>query len=140
MFSNINYKNIILFILTASFGLIAIVIPPLFLPVEHYESPLFPLVRTGIETFSFYSMALLILCGITAGVLSPTHKFLWSFASVLFFPLLSIAEMIVDPESHKLWRIEFTLTYGFFFLITLLGTLLGKFIREMIDWAVCRKK
>lgn len=140
MISKINYKNIILFILIAILGLAAIAIPPLLLPVEHYESPLFPIIRTGIENFSFYSMALLIICGMIAGMLSPSHKFLWSFASVSLFPIISIAEMIVDPSSHKLWPIEFTLTYGFFFFITLLGALIGKFIREMVDWAVGRDK
>lgn len=133
MISKNSFKNIILFIFTAFLGLAAIVIPPLLLPVKHYEAPLFPLIRTGIEAFSFLSMVLLILCGIIAGMLSPAHKYLWGFASVSLFPLISIAEMIVDPSSHKLWPIEFTLTYGFFFLFTLLGALLGKFAIEIRD-------
>jgi hypothetical protein len=122
--------NFLLFILTAILGLVSIVIPPLLLPGEYYNSPLFPLVRTGIERFSFLTMSLLIITGMLPGILSHRSAWIWGLGSVFLLPFLAISEMIVEPTSHNLWPIEFTVTYGFISIFATVGAVLGRFIKE----------
>lgn len=125
-----KYNAFLLFTMTAFLGLAAIIIPPLVLSEKYYEAPLFPLVKTGIEKFSIFSMILLILCGMIPGILSPEREWLWGLATVFFLPFLAIAEMIVDPTSHTLWPIEFTLSYGFIALFGAIGAALGRPIKR----------
>jgi hypothetical protein len=98
--------------LTAALGLLAVVLPPLVLPgIRRYEAPLLPLVRTGVEGFSWLSLALLVATGGVAGLLRPGRPWRWGAASMLALPLIAIAEMRLDGTSHDLWPLEFA-CYG----------------------------
>ena len=57
-------KRIISFVTIAILGMSSIVLPVFFLDdLKHYDSPLFPLIRTGIEGISMYSLGFLIFSG-----------------------------------------------------------------------------
>lgn len=114
------------FILANVLGLLSLIIPPYFFPGRQYTAPLFPLLRTGIETLSPLSILLLILSGSVPGYLIGESSVLWGLAVVAALPIAALAEMIVDPTSHNLWPIEFSLSYGFLALLGMLGASLGK--------------
>ncbi len=123
-------KSLLVFILGATLGLLAIVVPPLFIPgIKFYEAPLFPIVRTGIEELSLWAILCLFLSGMFLGFIRPKHAWLWGLATMFLFPIFAVIEMVADPYSHNLWPIEFTL-YGFMTIPGIVGAYIGAFIRR----------
>lgn len=123
-------RDFIFFVLSAILGLASIVIPVVLTPgIKYYDSPLFPLVRTGIEGFSFSSSCCLVISGVILGFLNPMSPWRWGIGTMTLFPILAIVEMIVDPYSHNLWPIEF-ICYGIMSIPAILGAFAGAFIRR----------
>lgn len=123
-------KFLIVFAIGAALGIISVIIPPIWIvDVKAYESPLFPMLRTGIEGMSGWSFLFLFLSGMFLGVICPQHKLLWGISTMSLFPILAFMEMMKDPYSHNLWPIEFIL-YGVAAIPGIVGAYIGAFIRK----------
>ncbi len=96
------------YFLASILGIVSIVLPIFFLPnLKQYDSPLFPLIRTGIEGISIWSFVLLLLSGFGMKLLSKLTSWKIGLATMALFPILAIFEMFVDSSSHNLFPIEF---------------------------------
>jgi hypothetical protein len=145
---NKRYKSpkfLIVFAIGAALGIISVIIPPLWIvDVKAYESPLFPMLRTGIEGMSGWSFLFLFLSGMFLGAIYPKrepfygtffgiiyskYELLWGFSTMSLFPILAFMEMMKDPYSHNLWPIEFVI-YGFTTIPGIIGAYIGAFIRK----------
>lgn len=125
-----SWPILIVFALGAVLGIISIIIPPLWIvDVKVYESPLFPLLRTGIEGMSGWSYLFLFSSGIFLGAIYPKREILWGISTMSLFPILAFLEMMKDPYSHNLWPIEFVI-YGFTTIPGIIGAYAGTFIRK----------
>jgi hypothetical protein len=125
-----TFKILIVFAIGAALGLISIIIPPLLIVnVKVYQSPFFPMVRTGIEGMSLWTLLFLFSSGIFLGVIYPKREILWGISTISLLPLLAFIEMMKDPYSHNLWPIEFVL-YGFTAIPGIIGAYAGAFIRK----------
>lgn len=81
-------------------------------PVRQYKSPLCPLLRTSIESFDLVSLGILFCLCIIVGLTTTRNKgWVLGVLTMALFPAVAVAEMIVAPNSHNLFPIEFFL-YG----------------------------
>jgi hypothetical protein len=142
-----SWPTLIVFALGAVLGLISIIIPPLWIvDVKAYESPLFPMVRTGIEGMSRWTLLFLFSSGMFLGVIYPRHEplygmflgFIYSkhelllgISTMSLFPILAFLEMMTDHDSHSIWPIEFVI-YGFCTIPGIIGAYIGAFIRKKL--------
>jgi hypothetical protein len=100
--------NVFWFYLLASIsGIISMVLQHFFIPdLKQYDSPLFPLIRTGIEGISFWVLAYYFKrfwCQIIKQFIRLENRFNNNGA----FPILAIFEMFVDSSSHNMFPFEF---------------------------------
>lgn len=110
----------------ASLGVAAVVAPVLFDPtIKRYDAPLFPLIRTAVEGFHGTSLLLLVAAGYVVGMFGVASPITIGLATMATFPVLSAAEMIVDPTSHTLWPFEWLL-YAFGAIPGTVGAYLGQ--------------
>lgn len=124
--------DLLVFVLAAILGLLSIIIPPLLTPqTQYYDSPLFPLIGTGIENLSLNGISFLFLSGIVLGFLCPKRAWLWGLGTMFLFPVLAFAEMIADPYSHNLWPFEFII-YGLMTIPGIGGAYTGIWVRKML--------
>jgi hypothetical protein len=70
--------------------------------VDRSTSPLFPAVARGIEGLNGWSVIFLIVAGFILGVFGRAHPLLVGLATMAFFPMMSLADVIVDSTSHNL--------------------------------------
>lgn len=123
-------KKIISFITIAILGMSSIVLPVFFLDdLKRYDSPLFPLIRTGIEGISMYSLGFLIFSGFIVKLFSDVPSWKIGLMSMILFPLAAICEMIADSSSHNMFPIEF-IFYGFYTIPALIGAYTSQFIKS----------
>ena len=122
-------KNSLLMILISVFGVISIILPVLFQPdIPHYEAPLFPLIRTGIEESSLWTVGFLFLLGIIGSLLVNLQGWKIGLLTVSLLPLVAIAEMGIDSSSHNLFPIEF-----FFYAVFSIPSMIGAYILQGIE-------
>jgi hypothetical protein len=127
-----SWPILIVFAIGSVLGLISIIIPPLWIvDVKVYESPLFPMIRTGIEGMSRWTFLFLFLSGMFLGVIYPKHELLWGISTMSLFPILAFMEMAAEPNSHNLWPIEFVI-YGFTTIPGIIGAYTGAFTRRKL--------
>jgi hypothetical protein len=113
------------YLLISLFGILSIVLPVYLQPdINQYDSPVFPMIRTGIEEFSGWSFCLLFLSGFGAKLLTNLSEWKIGLLTMVLFPVLAICEMIVDPSSHNLLPFEFII-YGFFTIPAMIGAYLA---------------
>lgn len=125
-----SWYIVIVFILGAVLGLISIIIPPLWIvDVKVDQSPVFPMVWTGIEGMSLWTLFFLFSSGIFLGVIYPKRKILLGMSTMSLLPILAFIEMSVVPNSHNIWPIEFVI-YGFCTIPGIVGAYIGAFIRK----------
>jgi hypothetical protein len=94
-------------------------------PSRIYEAPLFPIVRAAIEEMQFLTFAFLFASGLILGVLFRNRSNpLCAAATVLWLPVVAIADMLVDPTSHNLFPIEFAL-YAIFAIVPISASWTG---------------
>ena len=138
-------KILIVFAIGAVLGIISIIIPPLFIvDVRIFKSPLFPMVRTGIEGASLWTLLFLFLSGIFLGIIHPKREkhygvflgliyskreILWGISTMSLLPILAFIEMSISPTSHNLWPIEFVM-HGFMTIPGIIGAYTGAFVRR----------
>ncbi len=122
--------SILLSLLLAAFlGIASVMLPVWLLSLKPYQSPLFPLIRTGVEGMSFFTLVFLFFSGVLLGFLGRGHPFLLGIATMALLPCLAIAEIIASPVSHNLWPLEFAL-YGLISLSAVFGAFLGRYLRK----------
>lgn len=102
-------KIIWIYLLASILGVISIVLPTFFLPVNQHDSPLFPLIATGIEGISIWSFVLLFLSGLGVKLLSKLQGWKIGLTTMALFPIMAIFEMFVDSSSHNMLPFEFIL-------------------------------
>ena len=133
-------KTLLAFAFGAVLGFISIVVPPFFIPgTEFVESPLFPMVATGIEKMSLWAIICLFLSGMFLGFIHPRHRWLLGISTMTLFPFLAIIEMLYNPYSHNLWPIEF-IGYGLMTLPGIIGAYIGGAFRNYKEKLLLRNK
>ena len=130
---NIMKTNGIWFYFLASIlGVISIVLPTFFLPdLKQYESPLFPLIRTGIEGISIWSLGFLLLSGFGVKLLSNLPGWIIGYTTMALFPIMAISEMIVDSSSHNMLPFEF-IFYALYTVPAIIGAYLAQGIQKVL--------
>jgi hypothetical protein len=125
-------KRIISIVTIAILGMSSIVLPVFFLDdLKHYDSPLFPLIKTGIEGVSMYSLGFLIFSGFIVKLFSDVPSWKIGLMSMILFPLAAICEMIADSSSHNMFPIEF-IFYGFFTIPAIIGAYTSQLIKSFV--------
>ena len=125
-------KRIISILTIAILGMSSIVLPVFFLDdLKHYDSPLFPLIRTGIEGISMYSLAFLIFSGFIVKLFSDVPSWKIGLMSMILFPLATICEMIADSSSHNMFPFEF-IFYGFYTIPAIIGAYTSQLIKSFV--------
>jgi len=129
---NIMKTNVFWFYLLASIlGVISIVLPTFFIPdLKQYDSPLFPLIRTGIEGISFWSFGLLLLSGFGLKLLSNLSGWKIGLTTMALFPMLAIFEMFVDSSSHNMFPFEF-IFYAVYSVPAIIGAYIAQGIKKV---------
>jgi hypothetical protein len=109
------------------------IILPVFILVDlkRYESPLFPLIRTGIEGVSLYSLLFLFLSGFIVKLFCKESSWKIGLMSMVLFPMAAICEMIADSSSHTMFPIEF-IFYGIYTIPAIIGAYSSQLIRKFI--------
>lgn len=112
-------------------GMLAIVVPTVLTPgIQRYDAPLLPLalVRTAVEGMRLPALVALVLVGGGLGVFTASPPWLLGVATMVLFPLVAIADMILDPASHNLFPIEFAM-YGLLTVPPIVGAYGGRRVR-----------
>ena len=129
-----------IYLLTSIFGVISIVLPTFFLPdLKQYDSPLFPIIRTGFEGISIWSFGLLLLSGFGVKLLSKLSGWKIGLATMAFFPILAIIEMIVDSSSHNLLPFEF-IGYALYSVPGIIGAYLAQGTNKILGRREAKQK
>ncbi len=129
-------KNTILSIIAISIlGMISVILPTLFLKdLKPYDSPVFPLIRIGIEGLSIYSFIFLLLSGFIVKQWSKVSSWKIGLMSMILFPFAAIIEMIVDSSSHNLFPFEFLI-----YLLMAIPSLAGAYLAQLIYKIIPKK-
>jgi len=129
---NIVKINVLwIYLMISILGVISILLPTFFLPdLKQYESPLFPIIRNGIEGISIWSFIFLFLTGFAMKFFGKLPAWKIGLATMALFPILSILEMIVDSSSHNLFPFEFI-----FYTIYSVPAIIGAYISKLVQRA-----
>jgi hypothetical protein len=101
-------------------------------PSAPYDSPLLPIVRTAVEQMSPATFLLLFLSGLILGLLRSAP--ICAAATILWLPVVAVAEMLVDATSHNLWPMEFVI-YALLSVVRIVGTFVGSRVRPAVGVA-----
>ncbi len=99
--------------------------------VEGGASPLFPAVARGIEGLNARSVALLIGAGFIPGALGKAHPLLIGLATMALFPIMSVADVVVDGTSHNLLPFEWAI-YCVLTCPGILGAFVGRRFKHFL--------
>jgi hypothetical protein len=129
-------KNVLALIAISILGILSIILPVFILPdLKAYESPLFPLLRTGIEGISIYSLSFLLLSGFIVKLFSSISFWKIGLMSMVLFPLAAICEVIFDSSSHNLFPFEFV-----FYAIYTIPAIIGAGASQVIKFFAIKRK
>ena len=87
-------------------------------------APLFPLLCTSIEEMNLYTIAALAVLGLLGGLLTRLPAFAIGLASIATLPAAMFLEVVVEPNSHNMFPIEFLI-----YLLMQIPALLGALVR-----------
>lgn len=125
-------KEIWIYLLAAILGFLSIILPTFFLPdLKQYDSPLFPIVRTGIEGVSKWSFIFLFLSGLGVSLLGKLSSWKIGLMTMGLFPVLAILEIIADQTSHNMLPIEI-IFYSIYSIPAIIGAYLAQVIKRRI--------
>ena len=120
------------FIAISILGMLSIILPVFILgDLKPYESPLFPLIRTGIEGISLYSISFLFLSGFIVKLLSKPSFWKIGLMSMALFPLATFCEMIFDSASHNMFPFEFIL-YAIYTIPAIMGAAASQVLKRFV--------
>lgn len=100
-------------------------------PPKLMASPLFPLVRTAVESPRISSFVGLAIVGGLAGFFAGAPWMLLGLITTGMFPICAMAEIAKDSTSHNLLPLELIM-YAIFSLPAVLGAGLGRLIRRAV--------
>ena len=125
-------KKISALVVVSILGIASIVVPVYILgdSIKQYESPLFPILRTGLEGFSLYSLLFLFLSGFIVKLFSDVPSWKIGLISMALLPLAAICEMIVDSSSHNMLPFEF-IGYGFYTIPAIIGAYTSQIFKSL---------
>lgn len=113
-------------------GPVAMVIPVVASAGTRYHpSPVFPLIRTGVEEMSATSLLLLVGLSGVIGALTRSSGVLLGILTMAALPCVAGLEMLVDGQSHNLWPIEFAF-YSMLTVPAVAGVYLGRHARRLV--------
>lgn len=125
-------KTVASLVIVAILGMVSIILPIfIYGDLKSYDSPLFPLIRTGIEGISKYSLIFLLLSGFIVKLFSNLPFWQIGPMSMALFPLAAICEMIADSSSHNMFPFEFIM-YGFLTIPAIIGAITSQVIRNFV--------
>jgi hypothetical protein len=126
-----NQKNWLLYLLTAVLGVLSIILPVFFhAGLKHFESPVFTLIRIGIEGISMWSFAFLFSTGFVMRSFTKLPGWKLGLATMALFPVIAIIELtIFDSTSHNLLPIEFIL-YAIYTAPGIVGAYIGQGVQR----------
>lgn len=116
---------------SAVLGCTAVIVAVAGQPLQRYEAPLFPVLRTAWEGANAKTLIFLFLAGLIVGVFRRSPSLLIGVSAMALFPLASVAEMVADPKSHNLFPIEWFL-YGLATIPAIAGAALGHQLRKLL--------
>ena len=123
--------NVSTLVVISILGMLSIILPVFILgDLKPYDSPLFPLIRTGIEGISKFSLFFLFLSGFLIKFFSDLSVWKIGLASMMLFPLAAFLEMTVDNSSHNMFPIEF-IFYAIYTLPSVLGASVSQIIKKI---------
>ena len=123
--------NVSTLIVISILGMLSITLPIFILEdLKSYDSPLFPLIRTGIEGVSKFSLFFLFLSGFMIKFFSDLSSWKIGLASMVLFPLAAFLEMAVDSSSHNMFPVEF-ISYAIYTLPAVLGASISQIIKKI---------
>ena len=123
--------NVSTLIVISILGMLSIILPIFILgELKPYDSPLFPLIKTGIEGISKFSLFFLFLSGFMVKIFSDLSGWKIGLASMMLFPLAAFLEMTVDRSSHNMFPIEF-MFYAIYALPSVLGASVSQIIKKI---------
>ena len=123
--------NVFTLIVISILGMLSITLPIFILEdLKSYDSPLFPLIRTGIEGISKFSLFFLFFSGFMVKFFSDLSGWKIGLASMMLFPLAAFLEMTVDSSSHNMFPIEF-MFYAIYALPSVLGASVSQIIKKI---------
>jgi hypothetical protein len=114
----------------AALGAGCVVVPVMVSSKPLMDAPLFPLIRTAVESLSWAAPAALLVLGVIAGALTRWHPVAIGAASVAVFPVVAIAEIVKDPTSHNLIPFEMVM-YAFLAVPAVLGAWVGGLVARL---------
>jgi hypothetical protein len=107
-------------------GVVALIVPTLFVPDPGYPAPLFPILRSAVEDMS---AARLVWLGVVGGVAGLVFRALpplvVGMSMLSLIPVSVMAEIMVDGGSHNLWPLEFVM-YAMIALAPAVGAAAGR--------------
>lgn len=120
-----------IYLLTSVLGVVSIVLPTFFhAGLKHYESPVFTLIRIGIEGISMWSFAFLFSTGFVMRSFTKLPGWKIGLATMALFPIIALIElMIFDSTSHNLLPIEFIL-YAIYTTPGIIGAYIGQGVQR----------
>jgi hypothetical protein len=112
-------------------GIVSFIVPQLLSPPSRiYEAPLFPLVRAAVEEMQLLTVAFLLASGLILGALFHRRASpICAAAMVLWLPMVSITDMLIDATSHNLFPFEFGM-YAILSLVPIFGSWAGMVVRR----------
>ena len=116
----------------AALGVAAVVLAVHGHAVDGSASPVFPAVARGIEGLNGWSVIFLIVAGFILGVFGKAHPLLIGLATMAFFPMMSLVDVIVDSTSHNLLPFECAI-YAFLTVPGILGAFAGRRFRRSVS-------
>lgn len=121
-------------LLSAGLGLVAVVTPAFFMTTApSHRSPLFRLVHVAVEGFGLAAVFGLFADGLITRLAFRAPFWLIGLSSMAAFPIMAIAEMLIDPRSHSLFPVEFFF-YAAECLFATLGAIVGGAWFRLLGW------
>jgi len=115
-------------------GVLSIILPTFILQdVKQYESPLFSIIRTGIEGFSVWSIIFLFSTGFGMKFYTKLSGWKIGLSTMALFPIMAMMEMIVDSNSHNMFPFEFIV-----YAITTIPGIIGAYIAQVVQKALVK--
>lgn len=125
---NIREIKIVELLVMALLGGMVMVIPVVMDPSSiRYDAKFLPLIRTAVEGFKFYSLGLIFILGVMAGILCKSPAWLLGLSTITIFPLWSLTDMAMGA-SHYLLAVEWAV-YLFVGLCGVAGVVAGRIFR-----------
>ena len=99
-------------------------------PGHHFNAPLFPDLRAGVEEYSRVTAAGLFSVGAALGFARPKHPWIMGWSTIWLLIVAAFCEMGADPTSHNLWPLEFV-CYAVEALPAIAGACLASRLRQI---------